>query len=87
MTAHKHKMVSSGIVNDGSTFVEVASGWAVAPGDDDDLRVCSTFGWGSYYVVFADGSACGTSNNCSTYTGCRNISGNFNQLLVSFCYP
>ena len=70
-SAHLHDVGWYGVLNDGLTFVEVRAGWTVAPGDADDVSVCGAHKWQSYYLVFADGSACGT------LSGDRSSIGNF----------
>ena len=66
-SAHLHDVGWYGVLNDGLTFVEVRAGWTVAPGDANDVNVCGANRWGSTYLVFADGFACGTAlcNNLS----------------------
>ena len=51
------------VTQDNTRLVAVPAGFEVAPGDADDVRVCSVHPWQSWYLVFADGSACGTSMN------------------------
>ena len=72
MSAHGHDVDTRNVLYDGSTFVEVRAGWTVAPGDADDVSVCGAHKWQSYYLVFADGSACGTA-----LSGDRSSIGNF----------
>ncbi len=60
MTLHRHKVDDSTIVEDGQQPVHVPEGWQTADGDADDVRVCGAHPWQSYYLVFANGSHCGT---------------------------
>jgi hypothetical protein len=41
-------------------FVEILKGFEIAPGDPNDISVCAAHPWGTSYLVFSDGSACGT---------------------------
>ena len=50
------------VVWDGAVPVAVDAGFEVAPGDADDIAVCNQHTWGSYHLVFADGSLCATAN-------------------------
>ena len=79
MSAHGHDVDTRNVLYDGSTFVEVPGGWAIAPGDANDVNVCGAHPWQSYYLVFADGFACGTAI-------CDNPSniGIINYLIVAF---
>ena len=61
MSAHGHAVNTGNVLNDGLTFAEVRAGWTVAPGDANDVSVCGAHRWGSTYLVFADGFACGTA--------------------------
>ena len=49
------------VVWDGAVPVAVDAGFEVAPGDADDIAVCNQHTWGSYHLVFADGSLCATA--------------------------
>ena len=42
-------------------IVTVGAGWQIADGDADDVRVCATHPWQSYYLVFANGDRYGTA--------------------------
>jgi hypothetical protein len=37
------------------------AGWKIADGSADDTRVCGARPWQSEWLVFANGSACGTA--------------------------
>ena len=71
------RVVDSRVVYYSGNSYKVDSGYAIAPGDADDLSVCGAHPWQSVYLVFADGSACGTAI-CSNQS---NI-GNFNEFNV-----
>lgn len=65
MTLHLHKVDTRTWVNsvsDGCQPLPVPTGWQVADGNADDIRVCATHPWQSSYLVFANGDAYGTSN-------------------------
>ncbi len=49
------------VVWDGTVPVAVDAGFEVAPGDANDIAVCNLHTWGSYHLVFADGSLCATA--------------------------
>jgi hypothetical protein len=61
-----HGPMPSGVVGD---YVEwdseqplhVPSGWRIADGDADDIRVCGAHPWQSWWLVFANGDSCGTA--------------------------
>ena len=49
------------VVWDYAVPVAVDAGYEVAPCDADDIAVCNQHTWGSYHLVFADGSLCATA--------------------------
>ena len=58
MTLHTHNVDDDRtVVYDGDQPVHVPSGWEIAPGDADDIRVCATHPWQSYRLVFSNGDA------------------------------
>jgi hypothetical protein len=61
MSLHSHKVDDRTRVDDGHKPVHVPSGWEIAPGDADDIRVCATHSWQSYYLVFSNGDMYGTA--------------------------
>jgi hypothetical protein len=61
MTLHCHKVDDWVLVEDGMKPEHVPSGWQIAPGDADDIRVCGAHPWQSYGLVFANGDAYGTN--------------------------
>jgi hypothetical protein len=67
MTLHCHKVDDHHNVEDGSKPEHVPSGWQIAPGDADDIRVCGAHPWQSYGLVFANGDAYGTTKHHFTY--------------------
>ena len=44
-------------------IVTFGAGWQIAGGDAADVRVCGAHPWQSNYLVFADGTSCGTAIN------------------------
>jgi hypothetical protein len=61
MTLHRHKVNSRTTVRDGEEAVQVPAGWKIADGSADDTRVCGARSWQCEWLVFANGSACGTA--------------------------
>jgi hypothetical protein len=61
MSLHSHKVDDRKLVRDGTKPVHVPSGWEIAPGDADDIRVCATHPWQSDYLIFSNGDAYGTA--------------------------
>jgi hypothetical protein len=60
MSLHSHKVDDRTCVYDGMKPVHVPSGWEIAPGDADDIRVCATHPWQSRGLVFSNGDMYGT---------------------------
>jgi hypothetical protein len=62
MTLHTHKVDDDRtVVYDGDQPVHVPSGWEIAPGDADDIRVCAAHPWQSCFLIFSNGDTCGTA--------------------------
>jgi hypothetical protein len=64
LTLHCHKVDDSTLASDGHVShqpLPVPAGWQIADGNADDIRVCGAHPWQSYYLVFANGSGCGTA--------------------------
>jgi hypothetical protein len=55
MSLHSHKVDDHTSVFDGEKPVHVPSGWEIAPGDADDIRVCRAHPWQSWLLVFSNG--------------------------------
>jgi hypothetical protein len=60
-TAHFHGVDSVTYVEDGDDFVDIGTGFEIAPGDVNDVAVCNAHAWGSRFLAFADGI-----HNCGT---------------------
>ena len=45
-----------------SQFLNLPSGWELAPPDSDGIRIARVGGWGTHVVVYSTGAAYGTSN-------------------------
>jgi hypothetical protein len=69
MSLHSHKVDDDTHVEDGNKPVHVPSGWEIAPGDADDIRVCGAHPWQSYGLVFSNGDAYGTAYAASSDIG------------------
>jgi hypothetical protein len=61
MTLHCHKVDNRTLVQDGEKPVHVPSGWEIALGDADDIRVCGAHPLQSNCLVFANGDLYGTA--------------------------
>jgi hypothetical protein len=61
MSLHSHKVDDRTCVRDGYKPVHVPSGWEIAPGDADDIRVCAAHPWQSDFLVFSNGDLYGTA--------------------------
>ena len=61
MTLHRRKVDDSTVVFDGIEPLDVPAGWQIADGNTDDIRVCATHPWQSWYLVFANGDSYGTA--------------------------
>jgi hypothetical protein len=61
MSLHSHKVDDRTFVGDGRKPVHVPSGWEIAPGDADDIRVCGAHPWQSGYLIFSNGDVYGTA--------------------------
>ncbi len=61
MTLHMHRVDGRTYVQDGEQPLDVPAGWQIADGSADDARVCGAHPWQSDFLVFADGSCCGTA--------------------------
>ncbi len=61
MTLHRRKVDDSTVVHNGLDPLHVPSGWQIADGNTDDIRVCATHHWQSWYLVFANGDSYGTA--------------------------
>jgi hypothetical protein len=72
-TAQRKYVESTTAESTGTRFVDLGKGFAVAPGDASDLSVCAAHPWQSFYLVFDDGSACGTAicSNQSNIGNCN----------------
>jgi hypothetical protein len=74
MTLHSHKIDDSTLVSDGNKPSQVPAGWQIANGNADDIRVCGTHPWQSYWLVFADGGAYATAMcNSPSYIGIHSL--------------
>jgi len=62
-TLNNHEINSDVLVYTPKTLQHVNSSFEVAPGDQIDLYICSTFNWQSRSLVFSDGTRCGTALN------------------------
>jgi hypothetical protein len=60
MTLHCHKVDNRTLAEDGDKPVHVPSGFEIAPGDADDIRVCASHPWQSCYLIFSNGDVYGT---------------------------
>ncbi len=49
------------LVSDGNEPLDVPGGWQIADSNADDIRVCGTHPWQSWFLVFANGNAYGTA--------------------------
>jgi hypothetical protein len=65
MSLHSHKVDDCTGVWGSDKPVRLPSGWEIAPGDADDIRVCGAHPWQSWYLVFSNGDLYGTAM-CST---------------------
>jgi hypothetical protein len=57
MTLHSHLVDGETQKHDTQTPLQVPSGWQIAVGDSDDIRVCGDYHWESYCLIFANGEA------------------------------
>jgi hypothetical protein len=61
-SAHLHSVDGATVIEDGNTLVSIGfGGFEVAPGDDDDVRVCNLHPWGCEWLVFSDGTSSATA--------------------------
>jgi hypothetical protein len=60
-TAHVHDVDGRVIVRDGRTPVAKDTGFDVAPGDVSDVEVANMHAWGSWRLVFSDGTYAATA--------------------------
>ena len=72
------------VVWDGTVPVAVDAGFEVAPGDADDIAVCNQHTWGSYHLVFADGSLCATAYTLMRFP--EEIGRLLNARIISFLF-
>ncbi len=60
---------SSTLLLNGDQFVDIFPGFEVAVGDADDISATAAHPWQSDYLIFADGSCCGTAAGNSSHIG------------------
>jgi hypothetical protein len=61
VTVQQRYVNSFVLQQNGQTGGEVPAGFEVAPGDANDVSVCAAKAWQSDYLIFSDGSGCGTA--------------------------
>jgi hypothetical protein len=85
MTLHRHEVDGRNYVNDGSQPLHLPSGWQIAEGNADDVRVCGAHAWQSHGLVFANGDMYGTAvshdSSVSYYTGAARRA----KMKIKFC--
>ena len=60
-SAHVHDVDGRTFIYDGCTPVGIDAGFEVAPGDASDVEVANAHAWGSYCLIFSDGTAAGSA--------------------------
>ena len=56
-----HDPHSTEIISECGKLYDLHPAWRICSPTPDALHVCATYPWASYYLVFADGSACWTA--------------------------
>ena len=62
-TAQAHDVDGWNVIEDGDTFVRIDAGFEIAPGDANDVEVANAHAWGSWCLVFSDGTLAATALN------------------------
>jgi hypothetical protein len=62
-TAHVHDVDGQTEIEDGDTPVVIDAGFEVAPGDASDIEVANAHAWGSYNLIFSDGTQAASEEN------------------------
>ena len=68
-TAHARDVDGRDRLYDGATPVDIDAGFEIAPGDATGIRVVNAYAWGSWSLVFSDGSSALTSKHASRWMG------------------
>ncbi len=61
--------------------MEILKGFEIAPGTSDDVSICAAYPWDISYLIFSDGSACGTT---SLYARAENMAENWRLQHIGF---
>jgi hypothetical protein len=68
-TARSREVHSNYLLVERYDLLEIEQGFEAAVGDADDLSAAAAHPWQSDFLVFADGSCCGTAAGNSSYIG------------------
>ena len=60
-SAHVRDIDGQPWIKDGQKLVDIDAGFEVAPGDTIDIEVVNAHAWGSWHLVFSDGTYAATS--------------------------
>ena len=55
-SAHVHDVDGQTVIKDGFMLVGIDAGFEVAPGDASDVEVANAHAWGSWALIFSDGT-------------------------------
>ncbi len=67
------------MIKDGDTPVGIDAGFKVAPGDASDVEVANAHGWGSYWLIFSDGSGADTALSIAHHPSTKGIASYFSK--------